>query len=242
MGGHRRAYSLLLRLYPRSFRREYGEPMAQLFADQVRDGQGWRVWARTLADLARTVPVQRLEAAMSGFRQRSVALWVVALAAAAFFVVVGVGGLGPIEVSVFLIALMALAGLIARQLKVLAQLPVGARAPLRHAVVQAWWAPVAALLGAATFLFGVGTIFEAHNLGGRIVGSSVLMAFGALSLVGLRRRPFAPQAGNIAILVGTLPALTFFWVIVPTVLALVVWVGVFTSGTADEPVVGPAAG
>ena len=168
-------------------------------------------------------------------------LTVAAVVVAGIIVVVGVDGLGPVEVPVLLLVLVALAGLAARHVRVLSQLPVGARAPVRHAVVQAWWAPVAALLGVATFLFGVGTIFEAHNLGGRIVGSSALMAFGAIVLVGLRRRPFAPHVGNTAILIGTLPALTLFWLVVPTVLALVVWVGVLTSGFADEPVA-PAAG
>lgn len=242
MGGHRRAYGLLLRLYPRPFREAYGEPMAQLFADQMSDGRRWRVWGRTVGDLVRTVPVERLEAAMSGFRRLPTVSAVLAVVIAGFvMVVVGVDGLGPVEVPVFILVLVALAALAVRYLRVLAQLPIGARAPFRHAVVQAWWAPVAALLGVATFLFGVGTIFEANNLGGRIVGSSALMAFGAIILVGLRRRPFAPHAGNTAILIGTLPALTLFWLVVPTVLALIVWVGVLASGFADEPVA-PAAG
>lgn len=228
-------YRVLLRLYPRPFRAEFGEPMAQLFADQVRD-RGARAWARTVADLARTVPVERTEATMSRLRRSWGVLAVLALAVAALVVFVGIDGIGPVEVPVFLLALGVIAGLAARQVKALAMLPVGSRAPLRHAMVQAWWAPVAAVLGSATFLFGVGTIFEAHNLGGRIVGSSALMAFGAITIVGLRRRPFARQAGNTAILLGTLPALTLFWLVVPTVLALVVWVGVLAGGFADEPV------
>jgi hypothetical protein len=54
------------------------------------------------------------------------------------------------------------------------------------------------------------------------------------------RRPFARESGNAVILVATVPALLFFWVIVPTVLALVIWVGVLTSGFNEQPVA-PAA-
>lgn len=82
---------------------------------------------------------------------------------------------------------------------------------------------------------GIGTVFEAHNLGGRIVGSSLLFAFGAAMLVGLSRRPHAREAGNALVLIGTIPAFPFFWLIVPTVAAIVIWIGVFTSGYADRP-------
>ena len=111
----------------------------------------------------------------------------------------------------------------------------GTTAPLRSAVVQAWWAPIAAVLGVATVLAGIGTVFEAHNLGGRIVGSSVLVLFGASTLWGLVRRPRHRQAGDALLLVGTLPALTFFWLVVPTVAALAVWVGVLTARPTGAP-------
>jgi hypothetical protein len=114
------------------------------------------------------------------------------------------------------------------------------RAPLRQAVTQAWWAPVAAVLGAVTVAAGIGTVFDAHNLGGRVVGSSLLLAFGAALLLGLVRRPYSREAGNALILVGTIPAFPFFWLIVPTVAAIVVWVGVFTSGYAERPAGVPA--
>lgn len=242
MGRHVRVYRGLLRLYPRSFRAEYGAPMAQLFADRLRD-DGPRAWLSAVPDLARTVPLQRIEAVMSKLSGRWSVLAVVAFVLSAMVVVTGVGPRsGVVGIAAFALAVGSLGFLGARQVRVLGSLPVGSRAPLRHATVQAWWAPVAALLGVVTFLSGVGTVFEAHNLGGRIVGSSVLMAFGALTLYGLRRRPFARQAGNTAILLGTLPALTFFWIIVPTALALIVWVGVIAGGFADEDVstIGPA--
>jgi hypothetical protein len=88
-------------------------------------------------------------------------------------------------------------------------------------------------------LGGVATIFEAHNLGGRIVGSGLLMAFGAAMLIGLMQRPFDRQGGNTLVLLATIPALLFFWAIVPPLSAIVVWVGVLTGGFSDQ-VVAPA--
>ena len=58
-------YGALLRLYPRQFREEYGEDMAQLLRNQLRDESASRVWARTVLDVAMTVPSLRLEAHMS---------------------------------------------------------------------------------------------------------------------------------------------------------------------------------
>jgi len=59
------AYGVLLRLYPRDFREEYGEDMAQLLRSQLRDERAVRVWARTLLDVALTVPSMRLETHMT---------------------------------------------------------------------------------------------------------------------------------------------------------------------------------
>jgi len=58
-------YGMLLRLYPRDFREEYGEDMVQLIRNQLRDESSTRVWARTVLDLALTVPSIRVEAHMS---------------------------------------------------------------------------------------------------------------------------------------------------------------------------------
>jgi hypothetical protein len=139
-----------------------------------------------------------------------------------------------------LIVMAGIAGLVALlgQRRVLRS-AFGARAPLWPAVTQAWWAPLAALLGAAFLVFAVGTVFEAHNWGGRIFGSSIMLAFGATMLLGLMRRPFDRVAGNPMILLATMPAFPFFWVVVPTVLAVVIWIGVLASGFDGEPA--PAA-
>lgn len=60
-------YSLLLYLYPRSFRIAFGEPMAQLFHDKQRDALQTghlavlcRLWGFTLFDLLKTAPAEHL--------------------------------------------------------------------------------------------------------------------------------------------------------------------------------------
>lgn len=59
--GHERLYRRLLRLYPAAFRGRFGDEMAQLFGDQLRDARAAgapagvaRMWLRTLGDLALT--------------------------------------------------------------------------------------------------------------------------------------------------------------------------------------------
>jgi hypothetical protein len=158
---------------------------------------------------------------------RALTLALAALGATAIAIGIGRGG-------VVLVVALFVVGLVLTQRRSLA-LVVGDRASLRQALTQAWWAPVAAVLGVALVAAGIGTIFEAHNLGGRIMGSSLLLAFGAAMLLGLRRRPHAREAGNALILIGTIPAFPFFWLIVPTVAAIVIWIGVLTSGYADSP-------
>lgn len=226
---HLVAYRAMLRLYPRSFRAAYGEPMAQLFGDRLRD-RGRRVWLETAPDLVRTVPTQRMEALMANPGTRAVLLALAVLLAVA--ATLGVGG--PAVVPVVAIAVLAVVVVSRARLRAI----FGERAPLWPAIVQAWWAPLAGLLGFAMVLAGVGTVFEAHNLGGRIFGSALLMAFGGAMLLGLMRRPFDRVAGNTLVLLATVPPLLFFWMVVPPVMAVLVWVGVLVGGF-DEPA--PAA-
>ncbi len=57
-------YRALTGLYPRSFRDDYQEDLVVLFSHQITDESPIGVWARTIRDLAVTVPAQHLEAAM----------------------------------------------------------------------------------------------------------------------------------------------------------------------------------
>jgi hypothetical protein len=82
MTSHRSVYGRLLWLYPASFRREYGEAMVQVFCDRLRDEPTVRTWRRTLGDLARSVPKQRIEVFTSE-QQQSTLSWIAVIAAVA---------------------------------------------------------------------------------------------------------------------------------------------------------------
>ena len=63
-----RIYRRLLRMYPADFRRDYAEPMSQLFADRARDariGRGptgmLQLWVHILVDTVTTAASQHLE-------------------------------------------------------------------------------------------------------------------------------------------------------------------------------------
>lgn len=85
MSGDSRAvhvYSMLIGLYPRRFRDEYGADMVQLLREQYAAEPAWRVWGRAAADLALTIPTQQLEAHMNRVPNHLVPLLNTALAAA----------------------------------------------------------------------------------------------------------------------------------------------------------------
>lgn len=104
-----------------------------------------------------------------------------------------------------------------------------------RALVQTWWAPLAALLGVVEIVMGVAIFFQGENWPGRIIGGLLLLpGSGGLTLLGLRTRPRARALGNALVLVGTLPWFGLFWMIVPPLVGLLVWVGVFTSGFGER--------
>ncbi len=58
-------YRSLVRLYPRDFRRQYGDDLVQHFADLVTDRGVGKAWTRTGLDLVVTIPRYRLERIMT---------------------------------------------------------------------------------------------------------------------------------------------------------------------------------
>ncbi len=63
MNATERAYQLLLRAYPGTFRSAYGREMTLVFRDQCRAAhtRGVRFWTPIIWDVARSAPAQRLE-------------------------------------------------------------------------------------------------------------------------------------------------------------------------------------
>ncbi len=102
-------YRLLLRLYPKSVRNEYGDAMQQLHRDQrVHSGMsGPRLFIATTRDVVRSAPRLRLEEAMSHHPGRTRAVVTILVAAA----LVGFVAIGPL---LFFPALLALVIYMAR--------------------------------------------------------------------------------------------------------------------------------
>lgn len=85
------AYRLLLCLYPRRFRQEYGDDLLLLLQDQLADEPAARVYARAALDLALTVPSRHLEARMK--RPPSVLVpMLFTFVALGWFMMLGIGG------------------------------------------------------------------------------------------------------------------------------------------------------
>jgi hypothetical protein len=104
------AYRVLLRLYPRQFRAEYGEDMVQLLADQLRDESAPRVFARTLVDVLISVLNRRLEARMNRPVPLAVPFTFAAISASALLTAMVVGS--ATVWAVFALAAAAAAGAI----------------------------------------------------------------------------------------------------------------------------------
>ena len=88
-------YRCLLRIYPRSFRDEYGPDMVLLLADQLRHEPAARVWARVAVDLAVTAPARHLEVRMNRPPESSIpVLFAVVSVAGALFALIGGAAVG----------------------------------------------------------------------------------------------------------------------------------------------------
>lgn len=85
------AYRLAIRLYPRTFRDEYGDDLVLLLTDQLRNDRAPRVAVRTAVDLLLTVPQRHLESRMSTTRPSTLptVLGAVALSVLVVAIVVG---------------------------------------------------------------------------------------------------------------------------------------------------------
>lgn len=96
----------MTRLYPPSFRHDYGADLITLFARQIEDEPPVRVWLRTLRDLAVSVPLQRLEPHMKRPSTRLVTALsaVVAGTAALLALILGTGPAMPVFLVVALVA------------------------------------------------------------------------------------------------------------------------------------------
>ena len=171
-------YRASLHLYPREFRREYGDDMVALLEEQLRDESAPRVLGRALLDLLVTVPTRHLEAHMH--RSSSTPLVVTFASIAAALTVFG----GPIGL-LGAVALLGVAALIWRRSR-----PVVATQDAR------WWKLLLAGVGLLATLIVVTNITGELPSGGWYVAMvTMFTSFGligagvVLGVAGRVRRP-----------------------------------------------------
>lgn len=125
-----RAYRTLLRLYPRSFRDEYGDDMLAVLRAQLRDEAMPRVLGRAAVDLAVTIPTRHLETRMQ--HPSKLAVTVPYLVVVAVGVLLAVVGGGPL-VALTSIAIAVGAGALA------VTAWHRSTTPSQHTIMSRWW-------------------------------------------------------------------------------------------------------
>jgi hypothetical protein len=177
-------YRGLLRLYPRPFRDEYGVDMADLFAEQLRDESGPRVWARGLLDLFLTVPELFMEAHMSKKVSPAIPLLFGSVSVAGLLTaVVGGTNLGMLAVG---LAVAAAAAVLAAVASRRAQ-PIAAA----RSVTSQWWkllgAGVAIIVGFAVVTTATGQLGDGAWVWAMAVLLSAITLVGAGVVLGITR-------------------------------------------------------
>ncbi|SRR6266545_3726525 len=179
-----RTYRSLVRLYPREFRRAYGDDLVQHFADLVAARGVRTAWARTSVDLIVTVPRYRLESIMTEPHATTTLSAGIALATIAGVLSV-LSGLyvGAVLLLVAAGLTVARRGTLARAIRT----PVGNRRRNRLAIGSG----LALIAGAAIVSYGQaisdneisGTSLFVHNVIGvpAMIGSVIFLIAGLLT-------------------------------------------------------------
>ena len=170
MRAQTRIFRVLLWLYPPRFRRDYGEPMLQLFTDRLRLGSGRGAWTRTARDLAVSVPYEYWESFMatSNVTRVTITVGVTAVAVVASILV------GAITVGLLLMLLLAW------------QLYAILKMRGHHLSASKWWHFVLAGVGVFTVIFVVFALPWPQSWRSQVPGDLafyVVMAGIALSIV-----------------------------------------------------------
>jgi hypothetical protein len=207
-------YVRLLRLYPSSFRARFGEEMQQFVRDEATHGR--RVhWMRTLADLFRSALVQRWKD--SYMRPKlGIGLAVVLVAFLVARVVIGSGFTQ--ETTIIMAAELGILAILLGAGALLGRRVRGAEYDYTHRRLRWWWIP-AGLLGAAEVVMSIGQLVREPKAA-NVFGLLILCGFAALVFAGMAIRN--RRAGNYMIAAGVVPVASIFWLVYPTVLAVVV--------------------
>ena len=218
-GFHLRLYRVFLLLYPPSFRRDYGHLMAQAFSDRIKERGARRTWVLIGRDLWLSIPRQILE--VSHMDQRWLGA-LTALSALLFMVAIGIGLGSPIVLVTITVTTVGLLVVLSRKAsdRPTEYLYYGGGTPK----ALTWWTLLALLLAAVYVLAAVAQLIDdpkATNVG----ALGIMIGFSALILGGLRLRGRSKIWGNWMVIFATVPALMFFWIIVPALVGLAIIAG-----------------
>ncbi len=217
--GSTRLYSLILLLYPHSFRKEYGDEMRLAFCDLRRDEPRRRVYTRIARDAAGSIPRAQLEEGT--MRSVGIAAGVVAVAIAiggavtgSFFVgsLIVIGGIGII---VGLAALLSRAG----------------RRPTERVYSASrwpWWALLAGGLAVFQIVFASGQLISEPKKE-HVFALGLMLAFAGLFGGGVLLRNRGHAGGNWMLAAVGIPMLLGIWWVWPTILALAVMLGAISE-------------
>ena len=228
---HRRIYRAFVVLYPPSFRREYGHLMVQAFSDRLDERGVRRTWFLIVGDLWLSVPRQIAEVTLMDQR------WIgaiTALVAVLLMTAIGIG-IGPPIVLVVL-AVVVVGALVAVSRKAgdrPTEYLYGGNAPKSWT----WWTVLAMLL-AATYVLAAASQLIDDPKPTNVGALGIMSGFAGLIVGGLRLRARSKIVGNWMVVFATVPALMFFWIIVPAVVGLAIIVGAVTEiakATPREP-------
>lgn len=188
---HHRVYRAAVRLYPRDFRRRYGDDLVQSFGDLVTDRGPVAAWRRTTVDLLLTVPRYRLETVMSDRLSATTLNIIITLLVAGGLIsfMMGVGP-GILLVGVAVVLAIAQRTTLARAL----------RRPDTHARRRRL--AVGAVLGGvfvasyATYVALIGDRWTVRETVLAVVGTTAMFGSAAFLIAGLLT-PKDPRAGTV---------------------------------------------
>lgn len=224
----RRIYGAFLVLYPPSFRREFGQLMAQAFCDRLREKGGRRTWGLIFPDLFQSVPQQLTEVPFMSQK------WMAAITALASVALLTALVIGAGSLQLLVAAAWAVCGgfavVSAKRSGRPAEYLYGGSSPR----AWTWWTVLAALLATTYVVAGIGQLIndpKPTNVGALAILTGVAGLIGA----GLRLRARSRIAGNWMVIFATVPALAFWWVIVPALVAIAIIVGAVTEISRATP-------
>jgi hypothetical protein len=215
-------------LYPKSFRREYGSLMTQAFSDRLRDEGAPRTWLSVGVDLFRSVPQQIMEVSLMSQK------WIAAvpiLASVALITAIAIGVGPPL---LLLVAAVAVVGLLTFASVKSSDRPTEYLYAGATPRTWTWWTVLAVLLGVVYVLAAVGQLIEDPK-GTNVGALGIALGFAGLIFIGLRLRGRSRVSGNWMVIFATVPALMFFWIIVPAVVALAIIIGAVTEISRAAP-------